>query len=172
MKIKGIVLLSKIIKNDLIENNKLIKFIQTVHLISAIILGSNIHEEILKRSYHIFSFVLKDPKTNNNRMIENLFKELKNKNNSIADEVKKILIEISVYYNEKVQNFFFDEILNKINVNDFTEDLIDIIQFSTINTKNNKGVDLLWKIINENEKSEIVDKSIDALSIVFKKKNI
>ena len=170
LKIKGIGLISKIINDNLIDNNRLIKFIQTVHLISSIILGSNIHEEILKRSYHVFSFVLKDPKTNNNRMIENLFKELKNKNNSIADEVKKILIEISVYYNEKVQNYFFDEILNKINVNNFTEDLIDIIQFSTINTKNNKGVDLLWKIINENEKSEIVDKSIDALSIVFKKK--
>ena len=170
LKIKGISLLSKMINENLIDNNRLVKFIQTVHLISAIILGSNIHEEILKRSYHIFSFVLKDPKINNTRMISTLFKELTNKNNSIADEIKDILMKISLFYNEKIQNYLFDEILNKININDFTKDLIDIIETSTINTKNEKGVNLLWRIINENEKSEIVDQSINSLSIVFKNK--
>ena len=170
MKIKGISVLNKIIINQSIENESLILFIQKVHLISKIILGADIHEEILKRSYEILKFVLISKGTKNEKMIQTLFFELQNDNKSIAEEVKNLLIFISNFYNPEIQIFYFNEVINKIDIQKFNYDLIDIIEYSTINTKNENGLNILWKIINLNQNEEIVDKSIVSFTNVFQKK--
>ena len=119
LKIRGITLFSKLIREEEIAHSHITHFIQQVHLISKVILGPNIHEEILKRSKEIFIYVLKDKEANNTRMVKTLHEELNNKNKSIAEEVKKILMTITVYFNPGLQKYYFEEILNKIPIKMF-----------------------------------------------------
>ena len=106
LKIRGIALFSKLIREEEIAHKHITHFIQQVHLVSKVILGPNIHEEILKRSKEIFIYVLKDKEANNTRMVKTLHKELSNKNKNIAEEVKKILMAITAYFNSDLQDYY------------------------------------------------------------------
>ena len=101
------------------------------------------HEEILKRSKEIFIYVLKDKEANNTRMVKTLHEELGNKNKSIAEEVKKILMSITVYFNPSLQKYYFDEILNKISIDKYTVESVEVLKCFTFNTHNKDGLDLL-----------------------------
>ena len=170
LKIRGITLFSKLIREEEIAHSHITHFIQQVHLISKVILGPNIHEEILKRSKEIFIYVLKDKEANNTRMVKTLHEELNNKNKSIAEEVKKILMTITMYFNQKLQKYYFDEILNKIDINKYTVESVEVLKCFTFNTHNLDGLDLLWKIMIQSEKYEVVDEAVYSISEIFDKK--
>ena len=170
LKIRGIALFSKLIREEEIAHKHITHFIQQVHLISKVILGPNIHEEILKRSKEIFIYVLKDKEANNTRMVKKLHEELDNKNKNIAEEVKKILMVITAYFNPELQKYYFDEILNKIKIEDYTIESVEVLKSFTFNTRNMDGLDLLWKIINQNNKADVVDEAIYSISEIFDKK--
>ena len=170
LKIRGIALFSKLIREEEIAHKHITHFIQQVHLVSKVILGPNIHEEILKRSKDIFIYVLKDKEANNTRMVKTLHQELNNKNKNIAEEVKKILMTITAYFNPDLQNYYFNEILNKIAIEDYTVESVEVLKSFTFNTRNMDGLDLLWKIININDKCEVVDEAIYSISEIFDKK--
>ena len=170
LKIRGIALFSKLIREEEIAHKHITHFIQQIHLVSKVILGPNIHEEILKRSKEIFIYVLKDKEANNTKMVKTLHEELNNKNKSIAEEVKKILTTITAYFNQDLQDYYFNQILNKIKIEDYTVESVEVLKSFTFNTKNMDGLDLLWKIINQNNKSEVVDEAIYSISDIFEKK--
>ena len=170
LKIRGIALFSKLIREEEIAHKYITHFIQQVHLVSKVILGPNIHEEILKRSKEIFIYVLKDKEANNTKMVKTLHEELNNKNKSIAEEVKKILTTITAYFNQDLQDYYFNQILNKIKIEDYTVESVEVLKSFTFNTRNMDGLDLLWKIINQNNKSEVVDEAIYSISDIFEKK--
>ena len=170
LKIRGIALFSKLIREEEIAHKHITHFIQQVHLVSKVILGPNIHEEILKRSKEIFIYVLKDKEANNTKMVKTLHEELNNKNKSIAEEVKKILTTITAYFNQDLQDYYFNQILNKIKIEDYTVESVEVLKSFTFNTRNMDGLDLLWKIINQNNKSEVVDEAIYSISDIFEKK--
>jgi hypothetical protein len=170
LKIRGISLFSKLIREEEIAHKHITYFIQQVHLVSKVILGPNIHEEILKRSKEIFIYVLKDKEANNTKMVKTLHEELSNKNKSIAEEVKKILTTITAYFNQDLQDYYFNQILNKIKIEDYTVESVEVLKSFTFNTRNMDGLDLLWKIINQNNKSEVVDEAIYSISDIFEKK--
>ena len=170
LKIRGIALFSKLIREEEIAHKHITHFIQQVHLVSKVILGPNIHEEILKRSKEIFIYVLKDKEANNTRMVKTLHKELSNKNKNIAEEVKKILMAITAYFNSDLQDYYFNEILNKIKIEDYTVESVEVLKSFTFNTRNMDGLDLLWKIINLNDKCDVVDEAIYSISEIFDKK--
>ena len=170
LKIRGIALFSKLIREEEIAHKHITHFIQQVHLVSKVILGPNIHEEILKRSKEIFIYVLKDKEANNTRMVKTLHEELSNKNKSIAEEVKKILTTITAYFNKDLQNYYFNQILNKIKIEDYTVEGVEVLKSFTFNTRNMDGLNLLWKIINQNDKCEVVDEAIYSISEIFDKK--
>ena len=170
LKIRGIALFSKLIREEEIAHKHITHFIQQVHLVSKVILGPNIHEEILKRSKEIFIYVLKDKEANNTRMVKALHQELNNKNKNIAEEVKKILMTITAYFNQDLQKYYFNEILNKIKIEDYTVESVEVLKSFTFNTRNMDGLDLLWNIINKNDKYEVVDEAIYSISEIFDKK--
>ena len=170
LKIRGITLFSKLIREEEIAHNHITHFIQQVHLISKVILGPNIHEEILKRSKEIFIYVLKDKEANNTRMVKTLHEELSNKNKSIAEEVKKILMTITVYFNPSLQKYYFDEILNKIGIDKYTVESVEVLKCFTFNTRNMDGLDLLWRIMIQSDKYEVVDEAVYSISEIFDKK--
>ena len=170
LKIRGITLFSKLIREEEIAHNHITHFIQQVHLISKVILGPNIHEEILKRSKEIFIYVLKDKEANNTRMVKTLHEELSNKNKSIAEEVKKILMTITVYFNPSLQKYYFDEILNKIGIDKYTVESVEVLKCFTFNTCNMDGLDLLWRIMIQSDKYEVVDEAVYSISEIFDKK--
>ena len=170
LKIRGIALFSKLIREEEIAHKHITHFIQQVHLVSKVILGPNIHEEILKRSKEIFIYVLKDKEANNTRMVKTLHEELNNKNRNIAEEVKKILMTITAYFNNDLQDYYFNQILNKIKIEDYTVESVEVLKSFTFNTRNMDGLDLLWKIINQNDKYEVVDEAIYSISEIFEKK--
>ena len=128
------------------------------------------HEEILKRSKEIFIYVLKDKEANNTRMVKTLHEELNNKNKSIAEEVKKILMNITVYFNPSLQKYYFDEILNKIDIDKYTVESVEVLRSFTFNTRNMDGLDLLWKIMIQNDKYEVVDEAVYSISEIFDKR--
>ena len=170
LKIRGITLFSKLIREEEIAHKHITHFIQQVHLISKVILGPNMHEEILKRSKDIFIYVLKDKEANNTRMVKTLHEELNNKNKSIAEEVKKILMNITVYFNPSLQKYYFDEILNKIDIDKYTVESVEVLRSFTFNTRNMDGLDLLWKIMIQSNKYEVVDEAVYSISNIFDKK--
>ena len=170
LKIRGIALFSKLIREEEIAHKHITHFIQQVHLVSKVILGPNIHEEILKRSKEIFIYVLKDKEANNTRMVKTLHEELNNKNRNIAEEVKKILMSITAYFNNDLQDYYFNQILNKIKIEDYTVESVEVLKSFTFNTLNMNGLELLWKIINQNDKYEVVDEAIYSISEIFEKK--
>ena len=170
LKIRGITLFSKLIREEEIAHNHITHFIQQVHLISKVILGPNIHEEILKRSKEIFIYVLKDKQANNTRMVKTLHEELNNKNKNIAEEVKKILMNITIYFNPSLQKYYFDEILNKISIDKYTVESVEVLKCFTFNTHNKDGLDLLWKILIQNKQYEVVDEAVYSISEIFDKK--
>ena len=170
LKIRGIALFSKLIREEEIAHKHITHFIQTVHLVSKVILGPNIHEEILKRSKEIFIYVLKDKEANNTRMVKTLYQELSNKNKNIAEEVKKILTVITEYFNPDLQDYFFNNVLNKIKIEDYTVEGVEVLKSFTFNTRNMDGLDLLWKIVNQNNKCVVVDEAIYSISEIFDKK--
>ena len=170
LKIRGVALFSKLIKEEEISHKHITLFIQQVHLMSKVILGPNIHEEILKRSKEIFIYVLKEKDANNTRMVKTLHDELSNKNKNIAQEVKNILMVITAYFNPELQKFYFDEILNKIPVEEYAVESVEVLRSFTVNTKNMEGFELLWKIINGNKKTDVIDEAIYSMSEIFEKK--
>ena len=170
LKIRGITLFSKLIREEEISHTHITHFIQQVHLISKVILGPNMHEEILKRSKEIFIYVLKDKEANNTRMVKTLHEELGNKNKSIAEEVKKILMSITVYFNPSLQKYYFDEILNKISIDKYTVESVEVLKCFTFNTHNKDGLDLLWKILIQSNKYDVVDEAVYSISEIFEKK--
>ena len=172
LKIRGITLFSKLIREEEIAHKHITHFIQQVHLISKVILGPNIHEEILKRSKEIFIYVLKDKEANNTRMVKTLHTELSNKNKNIAEEVKKILMTITAYFNQSLQKYYFEEILNKIDINKYTVESVEVLKCFTFNTHNIDGLDLLWRIMIQNDKYEVVDEAVYSISEIFDKKMI
>ena len=169
LKIRGITLFSKLIREEEIAHSHITHFIQQVHLISKVILGPNMHEEILKRSKEIFIYVLKDKEANNTRMVKTLHEELNNKNKSIAEEVKKILMTITVYFNPGLQKYYFDEILNKIGIDKYTVESVEVLKCFTFNTHNMDGLDLLWRIMIQSDKYEVVDEAVYSISEIFHK---
>ena len=170
LKIRGITLFSKLIREEEIAHNHITHFIQQVHLVSKVILGPNMHEEILKRSKEIFIYVLKDKEANNTRMVKKLHEELNNKNKNIAEEVKKILMTITAYFNADLQKYYFNEILNKIDINNYTVESIEVLKSFTLNTQNIEGLDLLWRIMLQSEKYEVVDEAVYSISEIFDKR--
>ena len=170
LKIRGITLFSKLIREEEISHNHITHFIQQVHLISKVILGPDMHEEILKRSKDIFIYILKDKEANNTRMVKTLHEELNNKNKSIAEEVKKILMSITMYFNPSLQRYYFDEILNKINIDKYTVESVEVLKCFTFNTHNEDGLDLLWRIMIQSNKYDVVDEAVYSISEIFEKK--
>ena len=170
LKIRGITLFSKLIREEEIAHNHITHFIQQVHLVSKVILGPNMHEEILKRSKEIFIYVLKDKEANNTRMVKKLHEELNNKNKNIAEEVKKILMMITAYFNADLQKYYFNEILNKIDINNYTVESVEVLKSFTLNTQNIEGLDLLWRIMLQSEKYEVVDEAVYSISEIFDKR--
>ena len=69
-----------------------------------------------------------------------------------------------------LQKYYFDEILNKIKIEDYTVESVEVLKSFTFNTRNMDGLDLLWKIINKNDKCEVVDEAIYSISEIFDKK--
>ena len=77
---------------------------------------------------------------------------------------------ITAYFNQVLQNYYFNEILNKIKIEDYTVESVEVLKSFTFNTRNMDGLDLLWKIINKNDKYEVVDVAIYSISEIFDKK--
>ena len=88
-------------------------------------------------------------------MVKKLHEELNNKNKNIAEEVKKILMMITAYFNADLQKYYFNEILNKIDINNYTVESVEVLKSFTLNTQNIEGLDLLWRIMLQSEKYEV-----------------
>jgi len=130
------------------------------------ILGENIHEEILKRSFIVFKhFALKRSLTT--KIYDLLWKNCQEKHESIAIQIQQLICDILQFIDEKDKFYIFEKIKLDIN-NKIDENYLNFIKNFTINCVEKEflnerdqenayyGIPLFWQLLQENTKSRSV----------------
>lgn len=152
-----------------IKKEIFLKFLVEKKIVS--IIFENIHEEIIKRTIPIITFLA------SNNVLDDVYydiiwKSYLTKHESVANQMKSLIIELSFHSNEKEKLKFFNNMV-KNEVKNYKQ--LELIKNYTlgclnnqkinINTDENKlyGIPFLWKIICSADNKDLIDKSIEYL---------